>query len=156
MPSSRRVSGLATSRPNRSFHQPLIDEVRARNADGKPLGRLEIPFTANHWETYFVADQVPYIRGWERQIDLSRNAVLYNPALTADQLHEWTLLNAVRWVALPDAPLDRGGQPEADVLNHVGGRTGPIDWLELVWQTEDWRLYEVLDYQPIVDGPAAL
>jgi hypothetical protein len=141
---------------DRSFHQPLIDEVRARNSDGLPLGRLEIPFTANHWESYYVADQVPYIRGWERQIDLSRNAVLYDPSLTADQLHAWALVNAVRWIALPDAPLDLGGQPEADVLNGGGARSGAADGFELVWQNDDWRLYEVLDHQPIVEPPAVL
>lgn len=139
-----------------SFHQPLIDEVLARNADGEPLGRLEIPFTANHWETYYIADQVPYIRGWERQIDLSRNAVLYDPALTSDEYHDWVHRNGVRWIAIPDAPLDRGGQPEADVLNGSGGRTGRVDWLTLVWQNDQWRLYEVADRRPIVDAPATL
>jgi hypothetical protein len=141
---------------DRSFHQPLVDEVRARNADGLPLGRLEIPFTANHWESYFVADQVPYIRGWERQMDLSRNAVLYDPALSAEQLHDWALLNGVRWIAVPDAPLDRGGQPEVDVLDQVGDGAGSVDWIDLVWQNQQWRLYEVLDYRPIVDEPAML
>ena len=141
---------------DRSFHEPLIEEVQARNADGRPLGRLEIPFTANHWESYFVADQVPYTRGWERQIDLSRNAVLYDPSLTSEQLREWALLNGVRWFAVPDAPLDRGGQPEADLINSAGDRTGPVDWLEQVWQNEQWSLYEVLDYRPIVDEPATL
>ena len=141
---------------DRSFHEPLIEEVRSRNADGLPLGRLEIPFTTNHWESYFVADQVPYTRGWERQIDLSRNAVLYDPSLTSEQLREWALLNGVRWIAVPDAPLDRGGQPEADLINGAGDRTGPLDWLEQVWQNEQWSLYEVLDYRPIVDESARL
>ena len=31
-----------------------------------------------------------------------------------------------------------------------------ITWLRLVWRNEDWRLYEVVDYQPIVDLPAEL
>ncbi|HUF96985.1 MAG TPA: hypothetical protein VMM60_02575 [Ilumatobacter sp.] len=140
----------------RAYHQPLIDEVLTRNGDGKPLGRLEIPFTANHWEAYYVADQVPFIRGWERQIDHDRNGVLYEPSLTADEYREWLLHNTVRWIALPDAPLDRGGEPEANVLTNRGDRTGPVDWLSVVWQNEHWTLYEVEDYQPIVDAPATL
>ena len=46
-----------------AFHQPLIDQVRARNLDGRPVGRLEIPFTENHWESFFVAAEVPF-RAW--------------------------------------------------------------------------------------------
>jgi hypothetical protein len=69
------------------YHRPLIDEVQARNADGSALGRLEIPFTENHWESMFVAPEVPYARGWERQVDLVRNAVLYSPALTLGEYH---------------------------------------------------------------------
>ncbi len=134
-----------------AYHQPLIDQVVERNGDGRSIGRLEIPFTENHWESLFVAPEVPFSRGWERQTDLERNAELYTD-LDAETYHSWLLENAVRWIALPDVPLDQGGRPEADLLV----RSREIPWLDLVWSNPDWRLYEVLDFQPIVDRPATL
>ena len=140
------------------YHLPLIDQVEARNRDGRPLGRLEIPFTDNHWETWFVATEVPYARGWERQIDLARNEELYeldSDQLTIDDYHAWLHQNAVRWIARPDVALDEGGIAEAEVVDQQG-TVRDIPWLRLVWRNDDWKLYEVLDYVPIVDPPAVL
>jgi hypothetical protein len=135
-----------------TYHEPLVDEVRRRNGDGRPLGRLEIPFTENHWEAYFVAAEVPFARGWERQIDLERNAVLYDESLGVGAYTAWLEGNAVRWVAVPDTDLDEGGSPEARLI-----ASGSLDaWLAERWRNDNWVLYEVLDYQPIVDAPARL
>lgn len=134
------------------YHEPLVDEVQLRNRDGEPIGRLEIPFTENHWEAYFVASEVPFARGWERQIDLDRNAVLYDPALTPAAYRTWLEESAVRWVAVPDATVDEGGLPEVELI--ASGRVD--DLLTRVWHNRHWTLYEVTDYQPIVDPPANL
>jgi hypothetical protein len=135
-----------------SYHEPLVDEVRRRNADGRPVGRLEIPFTENHWEAYFAAAEVPFARGWERQIDLERNAVLYDESLDVGAYTAWLEGNAVRWIGVPDTDLDEGGSPEARLI-----ASGALDaWLAERWRNENWVLYEVLDYQPIVDAPARL
>lgn len=134
------------------YHAPLIEEVLRRNEDGRPLGRITIPFTENHWEAYFVAPAVPYARGWERQVDLDRNEELYDRQLTLAEYRSWLDENAVRWVALPDVPIDEGGRPEYEL---IGDGTG-IPWMRSVWSNADWRLFEVLDYQPIVDPPAEL
>lgn len=138
-----------------AYHRPLIDEVMARNADGSPLGRVEIPFTVNHWESFYVAAAVPYIRGWERQTDLDRNPVLYDPALDIDAYRRWLLDNAVRWVAVPDVPIDDdgGGRWEHALVERDAGS---VPWLTLVWSDPHWRLFEVADYVPIVDRPAEL
>lgn len=137
------------------YHEPLITEVVRRNADGRPLGRLEIPFTDNHWEAFFVAPAVPYARGWERQVDLERNEVLYDDELSLSEYHGWLLANAVRWIAVADVALDEGGRPETELIER-DGTAHDIPWLRPVWSNGDWRLYEVLDYQPIVDPPARL
>jgi hypothetical protein len=137
------------------YHQPLIDEVRSRNSDGRPVGRLEIPFTENHWESYYVAAALPYARGWERQIDLVRNPRLYEADLQPEEYHEWLLDRAVRWVAVPDVALDAGGMPEARIIS-VEATDRDIGWLHEVWRDSNWRLYEVIDYRPIVDPPAEL
>ena len=138
-----------------AYHRPLIDEVMERNADGRALGRLEIPFTVNHWESFYVAAAVPYIRGWERQTDLARNPVLYDPALDTDAYRRWLLDNAVRWVAVPDVPIDDdgGGRWEHALVDRDAGS---VPWLTLVWSDPHWRLFEVADYVPIVDPPAEL
>ena len=137
-----------------AYHQPLIDQVVARNADGRPLGRLEIPFTENHWESLFVAPAVPFARGWERQLDIVRNPPLYDPALTLDGYHAWLGQFGVRWIAIPDVRLDHAGLTEQRLL--AGADEGAIAWLRLVWSNADWQLFEVRDYTPIVDPPASL
>jgi hypothetical protein len=138
-----------------AYHRPLIAEVRERNVDGGPVGRLEIPFTATHWESVFVAPEVPYARGWERQVDMVRNAVLYDEALTLDRYHRWLLDNAVRWIAVPDVRLDASALAEADLIESENDGSG-VPWLRAVWRNAHWRLYEVLDAAPIVDPPAVL
>lgn len=135
---------------DRAFHQPLIDELLRRNADGQPLGRVEIPFTDAHWEAYYVAPEVPYARGWERQVDLQRNDVLYDADLTADSYRAWLADNGVRWVAVAAVPVDEGGRAEVALIE-----ARPA-WLTQVWANSDWRLYEVAEYAPVVDPPAEL
>ena len=138
-----------------AYYEPLIAQVRARNRDGQPVGRLEIPFTKNHWESFFVvARDVPYARGWERQVDVVRNEPLYDPDLTVEQYHEWLRANGVRWVAIPDVTLDHAGVIEQNLID--GPRASDIDWLRPVWFNDDWRLFEVRDYVPIVDPPGEL
>ena len=138
-----------------AYHRPLIDEVIARNADGRPIGRVEIPFTVNHWESFYVAAAVPYIRGWERQTDLDRNPMLYDPTLDAAAYRRWLLDNAVRWLAVPDVPIDDdgGGRWEHALVDDL---THSPPWLTLVWSDEHWRLFEVAGYAPIVERPAEL
>jgi hypothetical protein len=136
------------------YHQPLIDAVRRLNADGRPPGRVEIPFTENHWESYYVATEVPYVRGWERQRDLSRNPELYRTDLTPEQYHGWLDRNAVRWVAVADVAADHGGVAEIRVVDEVLRSRDP--WLREAWVGAHWRVYEVVDAQPIVDYPAVV
>jgi hypothetical protein len=115
----------------------------------QPLGRVEIPFTRDHWEAKYVAEKVPLARGWDRQIDLSRNAVLYAP-LTDATYRTWLLDNAVRFVALPDAPLDQGGQAEKALLRH------PPAWLRLVYTDNQWHIWQVVGAAPLASGAATM
>lgn len=114
-----------------------------------PLGRVEIPFTRDHWEARYVAEQVPLARGWDRQVDLSRNAVLYQP-LTATAYEQWLHENAVRYVALPTAPLDQGGQAEKALLKH------PPAWLKPVFSDSQWRIWQVVGATPLASGVAPM
>jgi hypothetical protein len=134
---------------DREFHTPLAEEVARRNREGAP-GRVEVPFTVNHWEAAWVAGQVPFARGWERQLDLVRNPELYDPDLDATTYRRWLDRNAVRWIAIPNAPIDRGGQPEVAVV--LAAEREAATWTRRVWSDANWTLYEVVDARPIVEG----
>ena len=65
----------------------------------------------------YVATELPLARGWERQLDIGRNAIFYDAELDPDAYHRWLRDHAVRFVALADVPID----PSA----RAGGRAGP-------------------------------
>jgi hypothetical protein len=130
---------------SREFHQPLITQIKG--APG-PVGRVEIPFTKNHWETFYVAAELPIARGWERQADRGLNQLFYEPQLTAGDYRRWLDLNAVRWVAVPLVGLDSGAETEAALIARNPS------WLTPVWTNRDWRLYEVVDATPMASLPA--
>ena len=123
-----------------SYYTPLLAQI---DKAGGPPARLEIPFTEGHWEAAHVAEHIPLARGWERQLDRKVNAVFYEGTLSAERYHEWLLENAVRWVALPDAPLDYSAEQEAALIERG------LPYLEEIWHDEHWRLYEVSEAAPI-------
>ena len=108
-----------------------------------------MPFTKNHWEATYVAEKVPLARGWDRQADLAHNSVLYAPLKVADY-RAWLDDNAVRFVALPTAPLDKGGLPEKELLKR------PPSWLHVVYTDDHWRVWEVADAIPLATGAARM
>jgi hypothetical protein len=130
---------------SREFHEPLIRQIT--QAPGPP-GRLEIPFTKNHWEAFYVAAEVPIARGWERQRDRELNGLFYEPSLSTAAYREWIDMNAVRWVAVPRVGLDHSAVTEAAVLARRP------EWLTPVWSNHDWQLLEVSGATPLVAAPA--
>jgi hypothetical protein len=133
-----------------AYFAPLKAALRAQ---GGPDGRLEVPFTRSHWESVHLAggrDGLPLARGWETQLDRRYNALFFTPRLDAEAYHRWLRRNAVRHVAVPDAPLDPSGRAEAALV-----RRG-LPFLRPVWRNRHWRLYAVTDPRPLVSGPATL
>jgi hypothetical protein len=128
------------------YHQPLIDAVEARS--NGPI-RIEVPFTAAHWEAAYIAPELPLARGWERQLDHRYNQVLYDENLDHTQYRSWLLQNGVSFVAVPDVPLEGEADREAALVP-----TAPF--LHLVWQNEHWKLYEVLGTPGLLTGNASL
>ncbi len=111
--------------------------------------RVEIPFTDNHWESRWVAPRFPLARGWERQVDRDRNALFYDGRpLTAERYRRWLDDNAVRFVALADAPIDYSAAAEAQLV-----RDG-LPYLRPVWRDRHWRVYEVTGARGLARGAA--
>jgi hypothetical protein len=111
--------------------------------------RVEIPFTDNHWESRWVAPHVPLARGWERQVDRQRNALFYGDRpITAARYRRWLDDNAVRFVALADAPIDYSAAREAELV-----REG-VPYLREVWHDAHWRVYAVAGARPLASGAA--
>jgi hypothetical protein len=144
------VDDWARSAGDASVHQRYYSGLLRFLAtrDGGPF-RLEIPFTDNHWESRWVAPHVPLARGWERQVDRRRNPLFYDGRpITAARYRRWLDDNAVRFVALADAPIDYSAAREAQLL-----RDG-APYLRQVWHDAHWRVFEVAGARPLARGAA--
>jgi hypothetical protein len=109
----------------------------------RPGERVEVAFTHNHWEAAHLATAVPLARGWERQLDEKANPLFYDDRpLTPARYRRWLHESAVRWAALPDAPLDYSAEEEARLLE----RGAP--YLRLAHESPGWRIWEVRDAPP--------
>ncbi len=117
----------------------------------QPGERVEVPLTRNHWEAADIAKVVPLARGWERQLDQKSNPIFYDKSkLTAASYHAWLRENAVRWVALPNAPLDYSAQQEAALLDR-GAK-----YLKPVYDSPRWRIWEIRGTDPPASGGAKM
>lgn len=145
------ATDLARAAGDPSVHREYYAGLNAfltREERGGPF-RTEIPFTLNHWESRWVATDHPLARGWLRQLDTDRNPIFYDGRpLTAALYRRWLDANAVRFVALPDAPLDSSSLTEAALL-----RAG-VPGLREVWSDAHWRVFEVANARPLATGAA--
>jgi hypothetical protein len=116
-----------------------------RDHDGS-AARIEVPPTANHWESAYLAPGFELARGWLRQLDTTRDDIFYDgdEALTNRAYRAWLHANAIRYVALPDAPLDYSSVAERRLI-----LSNP-PYLEPRWSDAHWRVYEVRDPAPLV------
>jgi hypothetical protein len=147
------VRAVEEARGDPSTHAAFHDEVlRFLQPRAQPGERLEVPLTRNHWEATYLAQDYPLARGWHRQLDRKVNPLFYDSKhpLTTEDYEHWLRENAVRWVALPNAPLDFSAQAEKQLL--LDG----LPFLKPVHESADWRIWEVLDTEPPVSGAARL
>jgi hypothetical protein len=112
--------------------------------------RVEVPFTRGHWEAAWLAPKVSLARGWEKQLDERYDGVLLGRDLTAGDYHRWLDAEAVRYVALPDAPLDPSSAGEGRLIE------AGLPYLREVERTRHWRIYEVRHATPLAQGPGEL
>lgn len=114
-----------------------------------PSYRVEAVDTVGHWPAaYLPAAGIPIARGWFRQDDFPRNGVLYAELDRAGYL-AWLRSLGVRYVVLPDAPLDYSAKQEGALL--AGGRSG----LRVAFRSAHTTIYAVPSPRPIVTGPGS-
>jgi hypothetical protein len=130
-----------------TYYRPLLSFLARQS--GPPF-RIEIPFTRSHWEAYEVATHYPIARGWERQLDIADNPIFYDGRLSALSYERWLGRNAVRFVAVPDVPLDYSAKREASLVS------AGLPYLRTVLDRRHWHVYAVLHATPIVQGDAIL
>ena len=126
-----------------SFYQPLREWL---SGHGGHTSRIEVPPTSNHWESAYLAPTFGLARGWLRQLETTRDDVFYEGRLTHPRYRRWLRVNAVRYVALPDAPLDYSARAERTLI------LSEPDYLRLRWTAAHWRVYSVRQPGPLVVG----
>jgi hypothetical protein len=126
-----------------AYFHPAARWLRAHGAGGT---RIEVPPTANHWESAYLAPKFELARGWLRQLDTTRDDLFYgdDEALTAARYGAWLRANAISYVALPDAPLDYSSVEERRLI------LAEPSYLDLRFQSQHWRIYAVRDPKPLV------
>ncbi|HEY8501750.1 MAG TPA: hypothetical protein VIL21_03620, partial [Solirubrobacterales bacterium] len=125
-----------------AYFEPPARWLRAHGGQG---ARIEVPPTANHWESAYLAPKFELARGWLRQLDTTREDLFYDEkALSAASYGAWLRANAISFVALPDAPLDYSSQAERRLI------LSDPSYLTLRFRSEHWRVYEVRDPKPLV------
>jgi hypothetical protein len=142
---ARSVGDPSTSR---EYFQPPAHWLRAHGGTGV---RVEVPPTANHWESAYLATQFELARGWLRQLDTTRDDIFYDneSQLTAAAYEHWLHRNAISYVALPDAPLDYSSVAERRLI------LSAPPYLHLRWTSAHWRIYAVRNPQPLVEPMGA-
>ena len=125
-----------------AFFEPAAHWLRAHGAQGL---RVEVPPTANHWESAYLAPKFELARGWLRQLDTTRDDVFYDEGeLTDASYGAWLRSNAISYVALPNAPLDYSSVAERRLI------LGNPSYLTPTFHSQHWRIYRVLDPKPLV------
>jgi hypothetical protein len=128
---------------DKSYYAPLLEQLPV---SGDATHRLEVIDPKTHGPALYVAPLLPIARGWERQTDVTRNPIFYDGKLSADTYRAWLDELAVKWVALPNVPLDYASAEEGELV-----RSG-LPYLTKIWSNEDWHLYEVQSPAPLANG----
>jgi hypothetical protein len=144
------VAGWSATRgaqaPSREFWYP-VEAFLDRHRD--PNYRVEVVATSDNWEAYYLARRgVPLARGWYRQDDWPANAALYRP-LSVAGYQRWLRRMGVRYVLLPNDPLDPSTRYEAERLRDGAG-------LDVVARIGGWTVYELPGATPIATPRGAI
>lgn len=144
------LSAARTDDTSRQFVGPLVQHLNASRV--AHTQRVELVDTATHWPSTYLLPRFALARGWERQVDETRNPMFYGRApLTAATYRSFLDRNAVGAVAVATGvPLDYGATREAALV--VGG----LPYLHLTWSDSHWRVYAVARPTSIIAAPAVI
>ena len=124
------------------YFEPPADWLRAHGGEEV---RIEVPPTANHWESAYLAPKFELARGWLRQLDTTRDDIFYaDGELSHASYSSWLRGNAISYVALPDAQLDYSSVAERRLI------LSSPSYLDLRYRSDHWRIYEVRGAKPLV------
>ena len=136
---ARSVGDPATTA---EYFEPAANWLRANGGEGM---RIEVPPTANHWESAYLAPSFDLARGWLRQLDTTREDIFYDGGELSHRAYSrWLRSNAISYVALPDARLDYSSVAEERLI------LADPPYLTVRHQSEHWRIYEVRNPKPLV------
>jgi len=141
---SQIVRSVGDPSTSPDYFQPVAHWLRAH---GGPGVRVEVPPTANHWESAYLANQFELARGWLRQLDTTRDDIFYGDdgELTSGAYRAWLRRNAISYVALPDAELDYSSVAERRLI------LSAPPYLKPLWASPHWHVYAVRDPEPLVE-----
>ena len=115
----------------------------ARHYD--PNYRFDVVALQTHWEAYyFPVNGFPITRGWYRQADALHNQVL-SGSFSAAAYTAWLRQMGVKYVFLPNAPLDWSGPRETHILQTAADFTR-------IWGDSEWTVYELKNPSPMAVG----
>ncbi len=117
---------------------------------GADRTRVEAVPARNHREADVLAPHITMARGWNRQLDVERGRLFYDGTLTPATYRAWLDRFAVGLVVLHHGRPDGPAEAEAALV-----RSEP-EWLERLWQDEDWTVYRVRDAVPLVSAPGTV
>ncbi len=145
------LAGLRTTQTARAQHESFwYPAIAFLDQHSDPNNRVEVVATADNWEAYYLARRgVPLARGWFRQDDWPSNAPLYG-TLTPVKYQRWLRTMGIRYVLLPNDPLDESAKAEARLLE--SGTSG----LRESARMGAWRIFELPRATPIATPRAEI
>jgi hypothetical protein len=145
-PVRETIKGATDPSGQAAYFAPMLGFIDRR---AEAAVRVEVPFTRLHWESVYVARDVPLARGWVTQLDVKYNALFRGDAaarLSPERYRRWLDREGVRYVALPDVALDPTGRAEGKLI-----RRG-LPYLRAVYRNRHWAIYEVRGTPGLSDG----
>ena len=130
-----------------SYYQPLAAQLDT--ITGLKNYRVEVVNHGGHAAYDALLNHALLARGWETQADNALNGAISQRTLDAVTYKLWLDNNAVGYVALPSASVNSYVEYDLVALHAPS-------YLKLIWHTEDWKLYRVVDPTPIVAAPATI
>ncbi len=131
----------------RAYFAPALAAARDRY---DPNYRFHVVALRRHWEAlYFPEAGYPITRGWYRQADAIHNSLFYTP-YDAAEYAAWLRSMGVKYIFSPvQGPLDPWSTREARLLESSRA-------FAFVEQAGAWRIYRLLDAEPILVPDPAL